>query len=249
MIAILSPAKNMRSAKMQGLSLTEPDYSRQTAELSALLRAMSPWQFESAMQLNPDLALKAFGLSQDFPEDIVSARGGSAAALSYYGLAYQHLDAATLSLEDFAFAQDHLRIVSALYGLLRPADRIFPYRLEFQCRVKPGGKSLYAFWGGRLREDLFRLGEPVINLASGEYSKAVRPKHSGQGTMITCEFKTRRGQKLITLPTEAKMARGRMARFIVQNRLDSPERLTSFDWGGWTFQPGLSSGDTLVFIR
>ncbi len=108
-----------------------------------MLRALEPWELESRLKINPQLAMKAFSDFQEFE----SPGGESPALLSYHGLAYQNLEAESLGLEDFAFAGGSLRILSAFYGVLRPGDAIKPYRLEFQCGFQPGGKSLYHFLG------------------------------------------------------------------------------------------------------
>lgn len=255
MITILSPAKNMRVASFKGAPLTEPVFLQKTRRLAAYLKGLNPWELESAMKLNPQLALTAFEYAQNFEKDVRDSVENTSgfpdwpcpALLAFHGLAYRYLDAASLTGEDLLYSQDHLRIVSALYGLLRPLDGIFPYRLEFQCKIKPEGKSLYAFWGDDLSRAL--SGQTVINLASAEYAKAVSPKRGEGPRVITCEFRVPRRGKLVTLPTEAKMARGRMARFILQNRLDSPEELTAFCWEGWTYCGELSRKDTLLFIR
>ena len=137
MIAFLSPAKNMRPAPAPGVPLTRPVFQREADRLAALLRGYSPWELESLLQINPSLAMKAAGYYQDFAE-----APASAALSAYYGLAFQHLDAASLTPEDYAWAGEHLRILSALYGVLRPADGIRPYRLEFQSRLRVEGQSL-----------------------------------------------------------------------------------------------------------
>lgn len=244
MIAVLSPAKNMRSVKIDGLRLTLPQFQGQTERLAGELKKYQPYELESLMKINPGIALRAFQDYQDFCFDMK----GSAAALSYHGLAYQNLNAADFSLEDFSFASEHLRILSALYGLLRPADAIRPYRLELQCRVKIDGETLYGFWGDQIYRVLFRRGCPVINLASGEYARAVRPYVRPEDRWITCEFLVRRRGRLVTLATGAKMARGQMARAIVKNRWEQPENLKQFCWGGYEFCEEFSNDRRYVFI-
>ena len=227
MIAIVSPAKNMRTAGLKGLELTRPALLEKTRRLLPMLRALEPWELESRLKINPQLAMKAFSDFQEFE----SPGGESPALLSYHGLAYQNLEAESLGLEDFAFAGGSLRILSAFYGVLRPGDAIKPYRLEFQCGFQPGGKSLYHFWGDSIYRELFRNGDTVINLASREYSKTVSPFLKTGDRMITCDFLTFRRGKLITLAALAKMARGRMARFLIDNRRacgNFPGRATSF---------------------
>lgn len=204
MIAFLSPAKNMRPAPAPGVPLTRPVFQREADRLAALLRGYSPWELESLLQINPSLAMKAAGYYQDFAE-----APASAALSAYYGLAFQHLDAASLTPEDYAWAGEHLRILSALYGVLRPADGIRPYRLEFQSRLRVEGQSLYAFWGERIARELFKTGEPVIHLASGEYARAVLPHRRPGDICITCEFSILRRGKRTTLATGRQNGEGR----------------------------------------
>ena len=245
MIAILSPAKNMRAASLKGLVLTNPVLFERTRRLVPMLRAMVPWELESRLKINPQLALKAFSDFQEF-----EAPGGeSPALLSYHGLAYQNLEAESLNLEDFAFAGDCLRILSAFYGVLRPSDAIKPYRLEFQCGFQPNGKTLYRFWGDSIYRELFQNGDTVINLASKEYSKTITPFLALKDRMITCDFLTYRRGKLITLAALAKMARGRMARFLIDNRIREPERLREFSWEGYEFSSEHSDGENFRFIQ
>jgi len=222
-----------------------PAYREETQRLAELLKAFSPWQLESLMKISPDLALRAHMDFQNFHWD----NPGSPALLSYHGLAYQNLSARDFTLEDFAFAQNHLRILSAFYGLLRPTDALQPYRLELGCRWKVDGKSLYHFWGDKLCRDLFAPGEPVINLASGEYSKAVIPHLRPGDRMITCDFLVNRRGRLTCLATGAKMARGQMARFLIKNRLRDPEQLQAFDWEDYAFVPALSTESKYVFVQ
>ncbi len=138
-------------------------------------------------------------------------------------------------------AQERVRIISALYGVLRPLDAVLPYRLEMLCRHSFAGKRLYRFWGDRIWKNLSQThpDEPIINLASQEYAKAVIPYAAGK--MITCDFLIPKHGRLVCIATAAKMARGQMARMVVKKRLNHPEELQAFQWGGFTFQPRLSS--------
>lgn len=246
MITIISPAKNMRQAALEGLACTQPHFLPEADFLVRRLQNISPWQLESLMKINPQIALDAFDHFAHF-----SAQApGTAALLAYHGLQYKNIDPSTFTLEDFAFAQDHLRILSGLYGVLRPADGILPYRLEMQCKTSfLEEKSLYTFWGSRLYQNLFSSGQPVLNLASAEYSKAVAPHLTGRDTFITCDFLVHKLGKLRTLATSAKMARGQMVRYIVKNRLDTPEQVQSFSWDGYCFCPHYSTPSHYVFVQ
>ncbi|MGI5966184.1 MULTISPECIES: peroxide stress protein YaaA [Anaerotruncus] len=245
MIAIISPAKNMRASALPGLVPDRPGRLAQTKRLAGILKELSPWQLESLMKINPELALGAFDAFQAFDP----AKPGFPALLSYDGLQYKNLQAEDFSPADFSFADEHLRIVSAFYGLLRPSDGIQPYRLELQCRLKVDGKSLYAFWGDALYRELFAAGNPVVNLASAEYAKVIRSHLTPADPFITVNFLVRKRQKLTCLPTFAKMARGRMARMIVKERLTKPQQLRSFHWDGFSFAENLSDDFTYTFVR
>lgn len=241
MITILSPAKNMRAAMREDVALTAPRFLPQTRALHRTLAACPPYELESLLKVSPPLALRACA-------DFAAWRdaGGSAAAFAFYGLAYQHLDAQTLSADALTFGQQHLRILSAFYGPLRPLDAILPYRLELAHKLR--GKPLYQCWGDAFYRDVYGCDDTVINLASGEYSRAVRPFLQEGDHFITCEFLQYHKGKLRCLPTMAKMARGSMARFILENGIDSPEQLPGFNFHGFTYEQSLSDNATMVFI-
>ncbi|MDX1467150.1 MAG: peroxide stress protein YaaA, partial [Halomonas sp.] len=176
------------------------------------------------------------------------------AAQAFQGDVYVGLEADTFDDDDNAFAQEHLRILSGLYGLLRPLDLIQPYRLEMGTRLEnPAGKDLYAFWKATLTAELDRAvaesGSPaLVNLASNEYFKAIDTKRLAS-RVITPVFKDEKNGKLKIISFYAKKARGLMAAWMIHQRLDDPEGLKDFDVAGYAFDPALSEGDTLVFTR
>ena len=244
MLAFLSPAKNMRPCAAPAAALTAPVFEERAAALARLLREYSPWQLESLLKVNPALALKAFDAYAAF-----DTAAPSPALLTYYGLAFQHMDPASFTAEDLAFAQEHVRILSALYGLLRPLDGIRPYRLEMQAPFRVEGRSLYAYWDDGPARALLAQGGPVINLASAEYANLILPHLAPGERCVTCSFLTWRRGKLVMPATAATMARGRMVRFLVRNRLDDPEGLKAFDWDDYAFAPELSTDSRYVFTR
>ena len=132
---------------------------------------------------------------------------------------------------------------------MRPLDGIQPYRLEMGCKLQFDGKNLYQFWGDKLYRALFEQGDTVLNLASKEYSKAITPYLQPKDRWITCEFLTYRKGKLATVATSAKMARGQMARFIVQNHITAPENVQAFSWDGYAFAAEQSKEDCYVFVK
>lgn len=245
MLAILSPAKRLAPAPCpEGLALTSPLFPAEARELGELLRGYTPWQLESLMGISPELALDAFAICQGFDPGAPAAP----ALLAYHGLAYQHLDAPTLSPGEVAAAQGRLRILSALYGVLRPLDGVCPYRLDFMAKLRPGGKTLYRWWGDKLYRELFSAGEPVVNLCSGEYAKAVEPWLKPGDRFITVRFLQRSRGRLLTKATAAKAARGAMARWIIREGADRPEQLPAFSQGGWRFSPELSGPLRYAFL-
>lgn len=245
MLVILSPAKRLSPAPCPpGLSLTTPAFLEEARELGDLLRAYSPWQLEGLLSVGPELALDAFALCQSFAPDTPAAP----AVLAYHGLAYQHLAAQTLTPGELSAAQERLRILSALYGVLRPLDGVCPYRLDFMAKLRPGGKTLYRWWGDKLYRELFSAGEPVVNLCSGEYAKAVEPWLKPGDRFITVRFLQRSRGRLLTKATAAKAARGAMARWIIREGADRPEQLPAFSQGGWRFSPELSGPLRYAFL-
>ena len=244
LVAVLSPAKRMAAVSLFGRAMTRPVFEADAAHLAEELKSCPAWRLEPLLGVNPELAVQAFCAYQEFDR-----AGEFPALLSYRGLAYQYVEAETLSREDWDFAQEHLRLFSALYGLLRPLDGIHPYRLELQCRFRPDGRTLYAYWGNRVWEELYRERPTVINLASEEYSRLVSRYRRPEQEWITCEFRTFRRGKLVTLPALAKMARGRMARAIIRNRWERPGQLAAFDEDGYRFRPELSDTARMVFVQ
>ena len=242
MIAMLSPAKNMRPAPSRAVPATVPRRMQEAQTLCQTLRGMPAYELESAMQISPQLALKAAAEFAAWQPE-----GGGPAVLSYDGLAYKYLDADTLSDGELLYAQDHLRHLSALYGVLRPLDCIRPYRLEMGRR--PRGMNLYRFWGGKLHDDLYADTDVVVNLASSEYSKAVSRQLRPSDRFVTCEFLSARGGRLRCLAARAKMARGAMARYIVRHQVDTPEGLTAFAELGFVFEPALSNDSVYTYIQ
>ncbi len=244
MIAFLSPARNMAVAPDCGYEPQKPLFLEQTAELAGELKTLQAWEFEALLELSPALALEVFARYQDFDP----SRPGTPALLSYKGLAYQYLDAQSFTPEQMAYAHEHLRVMSAFYGMLRPLDGIQPYRLGMDRKLKIAGQTLYQFWGDRIYHGLFDAGEIVVNLASAEYSQMVTPFLQRCDRMVTCKFVRRRRQKLLAFPSYSKMARGKMARFIVEKRIEDPEQLKEFDLNGYFYTEAHSTPNHYICI-
>lgn len=243
MITIISPAKNMKIVKREDLTLSQPSFLEKTEEVVKQLKTYQPWELETLMKINEKLATQGFLDIQNFDLE----KEGTAALLAYDGLVFKNIEADTFSKEEMEYADKHLRILSACYGCVRPLDEILPYRLEMQCKMKVKGENLYQFWGEDIYQEIYKGNSVVLNLASEEYAKTVR-KYAKDDQFIDVEFLTYHKGKLKTLATWAKMARGQMVKYIVQNQIDEPEKIKSFDWNGYEFEESLSNEKKYVFV-
>lgn len=244
MLTIISPAKNMKIRKRDDVSLSKVMFPKETEQIINELKKYQPYELETLMKINEKLAIQAFMDIQNFDLH----QKGTSAILTYDGLVFKHIDAKTFSVEEMEFMNMHLRILSACYGVVRPLDEILPYRLEMQCKLKLDDKSLYQFWGDLLYGEVYRENQVVLNLASEEYAKIIR-KYAKHDRFIDVEFLTYHKGKLRTITTSAKMARGQMVRFIVQNRIDKPEQIKAFDWNDYEFEESMSNEKKYVFIQ
>ena len=172
------------------------------------------------------------------------------AVLSYEGIAFQYMAPSVFEDSQFEYVQNHLRIISAFYGVLKPRDGVTPYRLEMQAKVGIGEtKNLYEYWGDLLYRSVIDNSRIIINLASKEYSKCIEKYLTRQDRYITITFCELSGDKLVTKGTYAKMARGEMVRFMAENRIENPEDIKKFDRLGYSFRSDLSSDAEYVFER
>ena len=254
MLAVISPAKALDFDRpTNGLDKSEPIFIDDTRKLAKTARRLSRRKLSQMMDISADLADLNWHRFQAFEAE-PSAEAVKPAALAFNGDTYRGLDAPTLSHDDMDYAQDHLRILSGLYGLLRPLDVIQPYRLEMGVKIHTRrGETLYDFWGDRISKALNKASEEhddrtLINLASAEYFKAVKPKKLA-GPVLTMAFKEESDGMTKMIGFLAKQARGMMARYMVQNRIDRPDGLKDFDGGGYRYQPALSSDNEWVFTR
>lgn len=249
MLITVSPAKKLDMSDAAGVSPTRPDFGADATQLAQIARDLSVKDLQKLMGISESLARLNADRFRDF--------GGmeeKPAALAFAGDTYQGLEAGSLDADEMAFAQDHLRILSGLYGVLRPLDAIQPYRLEMGSRLKtPRGASLYDYWGDRIARALNAQAEvlgtdTLINCASQEYFGAV-DLSALKPRVITPVFLEEKNGEAKIVSFYAKKARGAMARFIIQRRLTSPEGLRDFDSGGYAFRADLSEGDRWVFLR
>ena len=232
---------------------TLPQFAAQSAELIEVLRLKSPQQIAELMDLSDALAaLNVARYAAWTPK--FTAKNAKQAILAFNGDVYDGLDAKSLSAEALSWAQQHVCILSGLYGVLRPLDRMQPYRLEMGTALaNPKGKNLYAFWGAQIAEHLNqKLAKDttpvIVNLASQEYFKAVDLK-TLKARVIECVFEDYKGGQYKIISFFAKRARGLMARYATLNQINHPDGLRGFDLDGYAFAPAASSPDRLVFRR
>lgn len=252
MLVVISPAKRLDWVE-RDVTATEPDFQDDAVRLAKTARNLTLGDLQKLMDISPDLARlnrDRFKVFADVPDIDVTRP----AALAFAGDTYQGLEAASLDAEEMAWAQDHLRILSGLYGLLRPLDAIQPYRLEMGSRLKTRrGASLYDYWRDQISKALNAQAaetgtDILVNCASQEYFGAVAPKALKLKVITPVFMEDKAGTPKI-VSFFAKKARGAMARFIVQNRLVDPAGILDFDSGGYAYQPELSSPDRPVFLR
>lgn len=254
MLIIISPAKTLDyQSPLATNKFTQPEMLDKSQALIEICRELTPAQISSLMGISDKLAgLNAARFSEWQPD--FTPENARQAILAFKGDVYTGMQAQTFSDADFDFAQQHLRMLSGLYGVLRPLDLMQPYRLEMAIKLaNPQGKDLYTFWGDQITEKLNQAlaqqGDNVlINLASDEYFKAVKTAKIA-GSLIKPVFLDEKNGKYKIISFYAKKARGLMSRFIIQNRLTKPEQLVDFNLEGYEFDAGLSAKNELVFKR
>jgi len=254
MLTIISPAKTLDyESPLATKRFTQPELLDKSSQLISVARKLTPAQISSLMGISDKLALLNAERFNDWQPDF-SPDNARQAILAFKGDVYTGLQAEDFSEKDFDFAQDHLRMLSGLYGLLRPLDLMMPYRLEMGIRLEnPQGANLYAFWGDLLTEKLNKLlaeqGDKVlINLASDEYFKAVKPAKL-DGEIIKPVFLDQKNGNYKVISFYAKKARGLMSRFIIKERLSKVSQLQEFNLEGYEYDPARSAGNELVFTR
>lgn len=256
MLIIISPAKTLDyESPLATTRFTQPELLDHSAELMEYCRELTPAQIGSLMKISDKLAgLNAARFAEWQPN--FTPQNARQAILAFKGDVYTGLHAEDFSEQDFDFAQQHLRMLSGLYGLLRPLDLMMPYRLEMGIKLHNAkGNDLYSFWGDllteKLNQQLKEQGDDVlINLASDEYFKAVKPAKL-DGQLIKPVFLDEKGGKFKVISFYAKKARGLMSRFIIQNQLTQPDQLKDFNLEGYFFDEEKinKSGSELIFKR
>lgn len=254
MLILLSPAKTLDfDTPAITEKATEPAFLEQSADLIDLLKQYSPDQLGKLMKLSPKLAELNTDRFQQWTLPFTKDNA-KAAVLAFKGDVYTGLDADNLTEEQLEFAQQHVRILSGLYGLLKPLDLIQAYRLEMGTKLNnPKGKNLYEYWGDTLtlalNQEIEKSGSAsVVNLASNEYFSAVNPKLL-QAELITPVFKDEKNGQYKIISFYAKKARGMMTRWMLENKLNSKDRLIDFDVAGYRFSEEDSKENNPVFKR
>lgn len=255
MLTVLSPAKKLKvTPDLPHPQSTQVLFANKTMALIERLRPLTVAEIASLMKLSETLARLNFERYQDFDLAGSADQPSANALFLFQGDVYQSLAADSLNETAIAFAQQHLAILSGLYGLLRPLDLIQPYRLEMGTKLaNPAGKDLYVFWQktitGYLNQQLAEQQNRVlINLASNEYASAIDVATLNY-PMVTINFKEKKNGQLKTIGIHAKKARGAMARYLLSNHLDTLEELKQFDGLEYQFAPELSTHKQLTFVR
>lgn len=243
---IISPAKKMRtdtdSFDCQGL----PVFIDQAKQLVHKLQSMTLDQLKTLWKCNDQI------LQQNILrlEQMNLRNGLTPAILAYDGIQYQYMAPGVFTDSELTYIQQHLRILSGMYGILRPFDGVTPYRLEMQAKLEiDGHKNLYEYWGNRIADQLTAESDRILNLASKEYSRCVSQHLTEKTTMITCIFAQRTGDRLVEKGTLCKIARGEMVRFLAENQIETPEGVRTFDRIGYRYLPQKSTEQTYIFIK
>ena len=243
---ILSPAKKMIVDTDNLAPVELPVYIDKTAEVLNWMKSKSKEELKAIWKCNDKIAEQNFNRlgNMNLYQMLTPA------VLSYEGIAFQYMAPSVFEDRQFEYVQNHLRILSAFYGVLKPMDGVTPYRLEMQAKVRIGdAKNLYEYWGDFLYRSVIDDSRIIINLASKEYSKCIEKYLSDKDKYITVTFCEQSGDKLVTKGTYAKMARGEMVRYMAEKEIENPADVQTFDRLGYNFRRDLSSEIEYVFER
>lgn len=253
MIILLSPSKTLGFSSIEHNFHSTPVLEKEAIELASILKKKSQKQIANLMSLSDKLAELNYDRFQNFEKSTPSH--AKQALLAFKGDVYTGFELESYSDEDFEFAQQHIRILSGLYGVLKPMDLIQPYRLEMGTQLKnKKGKNLYEFWGNRIARQLINeLNDHknpfLVNLASNEYFKSLDKKTIAKCPVITPQFKEYKAGKYKIVAIFAKQARGMMANFIIKNKIQDPVHIKAFDENGYSFNENLSNENEWIFTR
>jgi hypothetical protein len=245
MRVIISPAKKMNVDTDSFPCRDLPQFLEKTEQIAAALRRLPDAALQSLWRCNDTIAKQ--NIERLHTMDL--RRNLTPALLAYEGIQYQRMAPGVFTDEELRYVEEHLRILSGFYGILRPFDGVVPYRLEMQAKLAVGGApDLYTFWGRSLADSLSAETDCIVNLASKEYSRSIEPYLSKNVRLVTCIFAEEKGGRLIEKGTLCKMARGMMVRFLAQNNVRDLQTLREFD-RGYRFAADRSDDAHFVFIR
>jgi cytoplasmic iron level regulating protein YaaA (DUF328/UPF0246 family) len=254
MLIVISPAKTLDyESVLPTVESTQPDFIAHSKALIQECRKLTPLDIGALMKVSDKIAGLNVARFEQWSETF-SFDNARQAIFAFKGDVYTGLDALSLSPEDLAYAQQHLRMLSGLYGLLKPLDLMQPYRLEMGTKLaNPRGTNLYQFWGNLITDKLNEIfvtqeNRVLVNLASNEYFKAVKPK-ALEAQVVTPVFKDCKNGQYKVISFHAKKARGMMARYMIENRVDSVDALKGFNSAGYYYVEAESSDKELVFKR
>lgn len=243
---IISPAKKMYMNTDTFLPTAFPVFLDETESLLEWVRALSYEEAKELWRCNDKIA----GLNYERFREMDLHKALTPALVSYEGIQYQYMAPEVFTQKEWDYVQKHLRILSGFYGVLRPLDKVAPYRLEMQAKVCVGGeKSLYGFWGDKLYGAIHDEDGIILNLASKEYSKCIERYLQPEDSFITCVFGEWKDGRVIQKGTQAKMARGEMVRFMAEEGITRVEDIREFDRLGYGFEEELSSGREYIFLK
>lgn len=252
MKVFISPAKTMKSRCEGSWNLTLPQCEEYSKKIVDVIRLMSVEDIMKCMKVNESIAQQ----TKDKFDSVRFDSEGVPALLAYDGIQYKNMRAMELDDEDIKYANEHIRIISGLYGVLRPLDSIYPYRLELLTKLAiDEHKDLYHFWGSKIYESI--IGErdenkksTIVNLASSEFSKAIASYiDENVDDYITVTFQVQKGERRKVESTASKKARGQMVQYIIKNKLKDKEELKSFAVDGYEYRSDLSSDKEYVFLK
>lgn len=253
MLMIIAPSKTQEFNPSFRAKATQPSLLRNSVLLIEELEKQSVSELGKLMKMSERLAVQTHERIHDFQAPF-TAKNAHPSISVFQGDVYSGIAVNDYGEKELAYMQDHLRILSGLYGILRPLDLMQKYRLEMGCKLaNKRGKNLYEFWGDRVTDELNRALKDqkeaiIVNLASAEYSRVIKKKKL-QGSMLQIDFKERKGDSYRIVAIHAKRARGMMVNFAVKNRLQNVEELKGFQEAGYSFQPDLSRDNLFCFVR
>ena len=243
---IISPAKKMKIDTGLMTSAQMPHFINESEQLLSVLQKLSYDELKALWKCNDAIAEQ----NMERIQNMNLKANLTPAIYAYEGIQYQYMAAGVFQQEELAYLEQHLRILSGFYGMLRPLDGVTPYRLEMQGKLQgPGFKTLYQFWGSKLADQLQAESNCILNLASKEYSKNITPFLREETLFITCVFGQMVDGKIVEKATHAKMARGEMVRYMAERKITDVKDVRNFDRLNFGYSEELSDGNTYVFIQ